>query len=324
MKKAIIAGALVLGAITMHGQQLGQYSQYVQNPYIVNPAAAGMYDGTDINLSMRTQWQGLDNAPMTYYISGTTVLKLGGTPFHVAPILRTSEPMPISLPDMPTTGRMKHVVGGLIAMDQYGAFKKLTGMASYALHVPISDNYSISFGAGIGASNLNFDNTLITLENSSDQTYTNFLASRTSTTFLDLNLGLWLYSDDLFFGYSSNQLLQNKVYFGDTPTDARLRMHHYVTGGYRIHATEDFTITPSVMLKYMNPAPMSFDVTVKATYQSKFWAGVSYRHTDAIVAMLGAKLNNMFKLGYSYDVTTSNLNNYSSGSHEIVLGVIFN
>lgn len=322
IRKVVLIGAFVFGSSALFAQQLGQYSQYIQNPYIINPAAAGVYDRTDINMSMRSQWAGLDYAPKTYYLSGTMVLKTGGSPFFNSPVLRTSDGEPNAMPETPGTGKLKHAVGGLISMDEYGAFKKLTGMLSYALHFPISNKFNMSVGAGIGASNLNFDESMITLENPTDNTYNEFAANTGATTFLDLNMGLWLYSDEFFFGYSSNQLLQNKIYFGSNPTDATLRMHHFITSGYRVAVNENFDVIPSVMLKYMNPAPMSFDITVKAEYQRKYWAAVSYRHTDAVVAMVGAQLNDMFKLGYGYDVTISNLNNYSNGSHEIVLGVL--
>ena len=69
----------------------------------------------------------------------------------------------------------------------------------------------------------------------------------------------------------------------------------------------------------MNPSPGSFDLNVKVSYQNSVWGGISYRHNDAIVAMIGYELNDRFNIGYSYDVTLSGLRGYSSGSHEIVL-----
>ncbi|MBK7482874.1 MAG: type IX secretion system membrane protein PorP/SprF [Flavobacteriales bacterium] len=60
-------------------------------------------------------------------------------------------------------------------------------------------------------------------------------------------------------------------------------------------------------------------------YNNQVWLGVSYRTEDAIAPLIGYQIatgkdkTSMFKIGYSYDVTTSRLKNYSSGSHEIML-----
>lgn len=326
IRKGIILGGLVLLATAgVQAQQLGQYSQYVQNPFIINPASAGIYDYTDINLGMRRQWTGINNAPNSYYGSVNARLNKKKSAPAYQPTLRMSmSDRPKDNPTAPSTnsGRLRHGLGGYISQDGYGAFKQLGGNLSYALHVPLGKKFYGSIGLGLGVSNLAFDQSLVQLSDAIDNTYANFIAGGTSSTFVDLNAGVWIYSDKLFFGYASNQLLGDKVKFGDNLGQAELQIHHFATAGYKISAGQNTTIMPSVMLKLMSPAPASFDVNLIAEFREMIWIGASYRHTDAIAGMLGLTLNKRFKVGYSYDYTLSTLNNYNNGSHEVVLGVM--
>jgi len=322
-KLFIFGGLLTLCSAAVEAQQVGQFSQYVQNPMILNPAATGIYDYTDINLSMRRQWTGLNDAPNTYYLSVNSRLKKkNSTPFYM-PSLRTSQGKnAVKEFKIPEKGRLRHGLGGYLMMDEYGAFQKLTGNVSYALHIPLGDELYFSIGAGLGASNIAFDRENISLTDQVDNTYSQFIANGTNSTYLNLNLGGWLYTERFFLGYSTNQLLGDAVSFGDGLNYPELELHHFATIGYKIKAGENFDITPSALFKLMNPSPASFDLTLKAEYREQFWAGVSYRNKDAIIGLLGFNINNVFKLGYSYDFSISELSNYNSGGHEVLLGVM--
>lgn len=325
MKKVIVIGGLILaGATGANAQQMGQFSQYVQNPFILNPAAAGIYNYTDINLSMRNQWTGLDNAPATYYLSVNARLKKKtNTPMY-APSLRTSIPDDGNVAMPEPNSKFRHGIGGFLVSDEYGAFRKLSGNLSYAFHMPLGQakKYYLSIGAGLGVSNTAFDQTMVQLTDPLDNTYNNFIAAGTSDTYLDVNAGLWLYSDNLFVGYTSNQLLGDKVSFGDGLNSPELQIHHFATIGYKIQAGDNFTVTPSGMFKLMSPSPASFDATLRAEWKELVWIGASYRHTDAIAGLVGFNIANNFRVGYSYDYTLSNLSTYNSGGHEIVLGLM--
>ena len=67
----------------------------------------------------------------------------------------------------------------------------------------------------------------------------------------------------------------------------------------------------------------TFDINLNAQFNERFWVGASYRNEDAIVGMLGMNITEKLKVGYSYDFTTSELKNYSDGTHEIMLGYCF-
>lgn len=230
----------------------------------------------------------------------------------------------VDLSGIDLKGKFKHGIGGILAADNYGPFKRLNFSLSYAFHVPISDKVYWSVGANAGVSNMAFDQNSISLTSSTDATFDNFAASSQRLNLLDVNLGTFIYSDKFYVGYSSNQLLQNKVYFGDSPVNGKLNVHHFLSAGVNVDLNEKLVLTPGFLVKYMNPSPVSFDLTAKVTYDKKFFGGVSYRHGDAIIGMLGAYINNMIKVGYTFDYTTSEIGNHSTGGHEILLGIMLN
>ena len=117
-------------------------------------------------------------------------------------------------------------------------------------------------------------------------------------------------------------MMQNKISFGGAAHTGKLNVHHFLSAGYNFQVSDKLVFTPSTLLKYMNPAPVSFDISARLTFDSKYFGGISYRHGDAIIAMLGANINELIKIGYSYDYTTSEIGTYSTGGHEVMLGVM--
>ena len=318
MKKIFAILSLATFTFTVNAQQQFQTSQYQDNPYIINPANAGVYNYIDISAGFRQQWAGMKNAPRTMFLSGSAPLGRRGIPKY-NPSLRTGSRGPVQTPTI-STGNLKHAVGGMVIMDEYGAFKHLQVMGSYAIHLPVVRGYNLSFGISGGMSNYGFREDRVDLLIDNDQTYLNFLSGNPNTSYFDMNTGLLFYSNELFIGYSSGQLLRNAI-IGNNTKDFDLRMHHFIRGGYNIAVSKELTVTPSFLLKYMSPAPMSFDATVKVTYDKFIWGGLSYRHGDAAIAMIGMNINDLFKFGYAFDFSINSLRPYNFGSHEITLGV---
>ncbi len=323
----LLPGLLVCSAASVSmAQQLPQFSQYMLNPYVINPAASSMYTDVDLNVGFRQQWTGFDGAPQTYYAGGT--VNLGKKPQSTNYLYS----IPISnrrfIENKAVERKAKHVVGGLAAVDEYGLFKRSSVMASYSYHHPIGDEYYLSAGTSLGWYGLNFGAGNVILENPMDNTYNDFIANGTRANLFDLNAGLMFYSDRLFVGYSVYQIGQNQIELGNQTTpaglaDTRLATHQFAMAGYRFTLNEQIDLTPSTMLKLRGPAPASFDINVRADFNNKFFAGLSYRNQDAVSILAGFMISDWFQLGYAYDYLTSRINNLSSGSHEIVLGFRF-
>ena len=326
--KKLLTVCLITAVSMSYAQQNPQYSQYLRNQFMINPAAAGVYDFVDITMSGRWQWLGFDDSPRTAYLSGTFVLGQRNK-VRYNPAFRTSSG-PVKSPEV-NTGKLKHALGGQLVTDQYGAFRKTNFSGTYALHLPVSSNFNMSFGAKVGLSNNTFLQEKAVVLNPNDPysayaggdaEYDQFISNQSSKMILDLGAGLYLYSKKMFFGIAADNLSRDFVEFGSGTANFDTQMHFNATAGVKLNVNENLTITPAVLAKYMNPAPPSIEGSVVLEYKEWLWGGLSYRHTDAVVAMVGLNVSNKFKFGYSYDYSISRFNQVSSGGHEIVLGLM--
>ncbi len=323
MRKIILTAALGLTTLAF-GQQMPQFSQYLRNQYMVNPGAAGMYDFLDITLGGRMQWLGFKNAPMTTYLYASS--PLSRTPrVKYNPALRVSNG-PVRNAEI-KTGKLKHAIGGMLLADQYGAYRQLKIAGTYALHIPVAKNYNLSFGVNAGLSNRAFlkdrAQTLNMMTGVGvDNTYDTYANDAQSNT-IDFGAGLYFYSNNMFIGVAAEQLTRDFISFGTSTANFDPNTHFQATAGYKFPISENLTLMPAVLAKFMQPAPLSIEGSLQLEYKEWLWIGASYRHTDAIVAMAGLNISKRFKFGYSFDYSLSRFNKHSAGGHEIVLGLMF-
>lgn len=326
MRRIILVIALGIAGNSI-SQQLPQYSQYLRNQFMVNPGAAGVYDFVDLTLGGRYQWAGFDNAPTTMYLYGSAPLKFEKVNYN--PQLRTSAG-PIRNPEI-NTGKLKHALGGQVVADQYGAFRKLSVAATYAVHIPIAKKVNMSFGAKLGVSNNAFlkDRAVVLTQMAGytgpamvDNEYDAYTANQGNLNFLDIGAGLYFYGKNFFGGVSADQLTRDMVSFGTGTANFDPNMHINITGGLKLPVSDNLTIMPAALVKIMSPAPVSVEGSVQLEYKEWLWFGASYRHTDAVVGMIGCNLSRKFKFGYSFDYSISDFNNYTVGGHEIILGIM--
>jgi len=307
----------------IEAQQLPQISQYLRNQYMINPGAAGVYDFTDVTLGGRLQWAGLADAPKTSYLAASaplsTFTKRGRSRYN--PGLRNSSGVAKN-PEI-NTGKLKHAVGLQAIADQFGAFRKINVSGTYAIHIPVLDNYNLSFGTNVGiVSNTFLQDRAVVADASLDNTYSTFVSNNGNVNTLNVGAGLYFYSNELFFGVAADQLTQDLVTFGSGTANFDPRMHFNLTGGYKFHIGEDYSITPAFLMKYILPVNPTIEGSVQFEYKEWIWAAVSYRHKDALVGMVGMNLSNRFKIGYSFDYTLSDINYYASSGHELILGIM--
>jgi len=140
----------------------------------------------------------------------------------------------------------------------------------------------------------------------------------------DATFGLNLKHKNFNFGISLPQIIGNNLKFLENQEDpkSQLARHYMAMGGYTFHVG-DFGIMPNLLFKYVHPAPPQFDAGVKFDWRDQFWIGASYRHDDAVSFLGGLAYKDFLVIAYSYDMTTSNLKNYSNGTHEMMVGVRF-
>ncbi|HMC96040.1 MAG TPA: type IX secretion system membrane protein PorP/SprF, partial [Flavobacteriales bacterium] len=211
-------------------------------------------------------------------------------------------------------------VGGYIFTDIVGPTRRTGVQFSYAYHLKLTEDLKLSLALSGGLLQFLIDGSKITLHDQGDPTMDDQLRGELKP---DATFAFYLYHPHYWFGASAPQLLHNKVYFFDTRTETLSRMenHFYMTGGYRFLFGDDWKLEPSFMVKYVDPVPAKIDLTATVRYRDAFWIGASYRTNDAWCAMVGYWHKQSFQFGYSYDIITSNLRNYSTGTHEIMLAV---
>lgn len=309
MKRALtvlLLPLLLLAATPAQAQQQAQYSQYMNNNYILNPGATGVEDYIDVKLSHRTQWTGLDGAPKTYYASISSSLgKWRSTPKRTIRDRR----------------RPFHAVGGLVYNDVTGPTSRTGAYASYAYNLVLTPDLRMALGVSAGMQQFAVDGQQLHFFDPTTRA-----ASAASRVF-DGSVGLWVYSSHFYVGVSGAQLLGNKLNFSYGPNllDAgapgnSLKRHYFATAGVRVPLSDDWSLVPSVLVKSVNPAPLSLDLNAKLKYQDLLWVGVSWRAFDSAVAMVGLSYE-QYTLGYSYDAGLSELAGYHGGSHEVLVGL---
>jgi type IX secretion system PorP/SprF family membrane protein len=288
--RRILLVVLVAFAFQATAQQLPQLTQYQFNDYVVNPAVAGSRPFFELRSAHRYQWVGIQDAPRTFTFSGSS----------------------------PVGDKMG--VGGYIFTDIVGPTRRTGVQFSYAYHLRLTEDVKLSLAVSAGMLQFLIDGSKIQFHDPGDPVMNDQLLGETLP---DAKFGFYLYGPKFWFGATAPQLLQNKVYFLDETNETLSRMedHYYVMGGYRIPIGEDWKVEPSFLLKYTSPVPPKLDLTATVRYRDNFWLGAGFRTNDAYSAMVGVWLKKTFQFGYSYDIITSNLRNYSTGTHEVMLAI---
>jgi type IX secretion system PorP/SprF family membrane protein len=290
--KNILFAALSIFTFSTFAQQLPEFSQYLNNDYLLNPAIAGTKNYAPATISSRVQWLSFTNAPVT---------QIGSIHGSIA----------------------KNTGLGFSVINAVAGPTSMTSMQfAYAYNIKLNNKMRLSFGLAPMLIQQSLQKDKLTLDESNDNTF-NRISGKTMIA--DLNTGVYLYADKFFASFSVPQVMENKVRLGDALFTERLQRHYLIYGGYNFTVKEKYVITPSALIKAMESgAPMQFDINCKATYNQFIFAGLSYRASsskspnETAVAFLGVMKFN-FVFGYSFDYSFSSMHSYSGGSHEVFL-----
>lgn len=313
-------------SVSVTAQQRPYYTQYIMNNYIINPAVAGIENYWDVKASHRMQWVGLQDAPVTTYLTIHGPLKKSNyerespTTFRA----RGENPRGEAYWRDYTAADPHAGVGFTIINDKTGPLNRFAAYGTYAYHVGLSPKTNLSAGVSVGMTNVSLDASkldfgAITVD---PAVGSSGVINRLKP---DVSAGLWLYSKDYFVGLSAQQIIPQNVSFSDNTvslTGGKLIPHLFLSAGYRMQLSDDVTFLPSMLIRYISPLPVGYDVNAKFQYQDIMWLGASYRYNDGFAAMLGVNLNHSINIGYSYDIQTSKLNTVSRGTHEILIGFL--
>ena len=283
----LFAGLIV--SSVMQAQQDPLFTQYMFNTLSVNPAYAGSADMFTATAIYRKQWVNFDGAPTTQTITAHSPLRNESVS-----------------------------VGGTIVNDAHGPVRQ-TGIYADVSYRIFFGKSKLAFGLK-GGLNL-YQANLVDL-NPLQADDPAFQANISNKALPNFGFGMLWYAERFMFGISAPKLLSNKLLDGDLPDfdNNTEKQHFFLTAGYVWDLNPYLKFKPTLMVKAVEGAPPGVDVTGNFLLYDKFWIGAMYRWEDAVGALLQYEINNKFRVGYSYDYTLSDIGDYSSGSHEIMLG----
>lgn len=286
--KRILYILFFIGIYNCSAQQLPQISLHTFDYTVFNPAANGTKHNSEVMLHHRSQWVGFSNAPNTQFLT------FNG---------KANETMGI---------------GGNIINDITGPTRRLSASVAYNYKIKF-ETFKLSIGLAAGIMQYGIDGNKITLHENTDMAVAEHSSLKSIRPNIDF--GTFLYTDKFSAGISIMQLLANKIKFKDDLLDPEVKLsnHFYITSCYKIDLNEKIKLQPSFMVGGAFGTPLTVDLGIKAEFQEKITAGLSFRTKDAIVILAGVKIKKLFTIAYAYDIVVSKLRKYNSGSHDIIL-----
>lgn len=292
MKTKFIGFILVLISGISYAQQDAQYTQYMYNTIVINPAYAGSREAMSIFALHRTQWVGLDGAPVTNNFSIHT------------PINGSNVGLGLS-----------------VVNDKIGPSDENNIAIDFSYSIKTSDRYKLSFGLKASANLLNVDFTKLRIYNPGDPRFQDNIDNKFSP---NIGAGLYLHSDNTYFGLSVPYLLETQHFDKSANNSAssfmsKDKMHYYFIAGHVFDLSANVQFKPSVLTKMVQGAPLQVDISGNFLINEKFTAGLAYRWDASFSGLAGFQVSDSWFIGYAYDMDTTKMANYNSGSHELFL-----
>lgn len=278
----------MLATVVSFAQQDAQYTQYMYNTININPAYAGSRGAMSVFAMHRTQWVGLDGAPVTNTASINTPLNNSNLGLGVSFI-----------------------------NDRIGPTNENTISADLSYSVQISNSYKLSFGIKATANIFNLDMSKLNPEIAFplDPSMQNIDNEFTP----NIGSGIYLHSDKAYVGISIPNFIESNRYDDNEYKIATEKINYYLIAGYVFDLNPELKFKPAILTKFVEGAPLQVDISGNFMFSEKFTIGLAYRWSAALSAMVGFQVSDGMYIGYGYDRETTRLNNYNSGSHEIFL-----
>jgi len=278
---------IITGTGITYAQQDPQFSQYMFAKLAFNPAYAGANDAYCGTLLYRNQWTGFGGEPKTMLFTADAAFD-----------------------------EIHGGVGLTVISDQLGFDKNLNIRAAYAYRADVGAG-KLAIGADFGLAQKSIDGSKFVFNDNLDPSIP---TGNVSGGTFDMGLGAYYNDNKMYLGVSASHLTAGEIKYADIKTE--LARHYYLQAGYNLDLTSSLTLKPSVLMK-TDAASTQLDINANLMISNRYWGGLSYRLQDAIVIMAGLEIIPNLKFGYSYDLTTSNIKSYSSGTHEVMLNYCF-
>lgn len=293
MKRVLFGLFLLTLAFTAKAQQDYQFTHYMYDKLSFNPGYAGLNKSICGTIIFREQWSGFDGNPTTALVNVHAPVKM-----------------------------LRGGLGFTYVSDKLGFESNNLARLSYSYHMGLGvGDLGIGISAGILQKSIQAN--WITPDGTPAIDDASIAVSGANGLVPDINLGVFYQQNQLYMGISATHLYAPDL----TELNISNAKHFWITAGYEYGLGPDLKLRPSILAK-SDAASTQLDVNINVLYKDMIWGGVSYRVSDAIAPMVGYQNNDVgggtLRIGYAYDVTTSQIKGYSNGSHDIMVNYCFN
>lgn len=307
-KSIIICFALLASTFYAVAQQDAQYSQYMFNSLVINPAYAGYKETLNLSALHRTKWVGIDGAPQTQ-----------------------------SLVVDGSLNNDKIGLGLSVVNDKIGLQGQSSAYVNYAYRLKVGSESTLAFGLGVGVGQFTLNSQDANYDDPSDP---NFSAGKLSFIAPDARAGVHFSNDNFYAGLSTTNLFSQVLDYSDASKNLVVKQgrHIFLTAGYLFDVNDFLKFKPSFLVKEDTKGPTSLDINNFFLLGERAWVGASYRTSvnvwkkksvvgsvnpgNSVVGLLEVYAGKGWRLGYAYDYSVSTLKGFNNGSHEISLGLI--
>ena len=286
MKSYLVILFTLLMSILCFSQQDSQYTQYMYNTTLINPAYSGSREVLSAFILHRNQWMGLEGAPVTNNFSINSLI-----------------------------GDSNFGIGLNFVNDKIGPVSENEISVDLAYFIQISENYKFSIGLKGTANLFDLDVNKLRIFDPTDPQFQNVKTEFSP----NIGAGAYLFSDKTYFGLSVPNFFESYRYNDNNIEISKQKLHLYFIAGHVFKISDNIDFKPALLSKIVEGAPIQADVTGNFLFFDKLTLGTAYRWNAAVSALAGFQISDSWFIGYGYDLETTKLANYNSGSHEIFL-----
>lgn len=286
MKKLYIILVFLMSVSFIRAQQDPQYTQYMYNMNVINPAYAGSFDGVAIGALYRSQWVGLDGAPNTGTLS-------------------------VSSPIGKNVG-----LGFSLINDQIGPVQETNAYADFSYTLQLGGDNRLALGIKAGATFLDVGLIDLAVIDPNDP----FLQENVNSVNPNIGAGAYFYKPDKYYISFSMPNMLKSVHIDKNGTKIGSDAQHlFLAAGYVFKLSDNFALKPNSMVRMTFDAPATFDINANLFMFNIVEIGAGYRFDDSFIGMVNFMVTPNLRIGYAYDSITSELDVSTSASHEIFI-----
>ncbi len=290
MMNKIIISIFFLGFfLQVNAQHNPQFTHFMFNKLLYNPAYAGNRDALAASAVYRNQWLGIEGAPVTLNFNVHT----------------------------PLAGD-RAGVGLSVVADKIGVVNTTFATLSYNYRVPVGETAKLSLGLSGRLEHGRMDFTQLDGADQGDDFIMNNISNQVRPNF---GVGVFLSDNNYYVGVSLPTILENTLY-SEAGFESVYRTF-YAMGAVVLDVAENVKFKPAVLLSINPNAPFDMDLNASFLFMEALWVGGTYRLGDSVDALLQYQFTPNLRAGMAYDFTTSELRASTAGGFELMVEYLF-